>query len=375
MMACRFPSEGEIVYVLRDVWLKWYVFGLHLNVPTWALDNIQNMPGLDDNRRFVEVIKWWKSNIRVADQKWSTLANAVKKVGGYRNLEAELRDMDKALHDNLKGRARKRPYPAQSDEQVLQVEGSGSGQETLTPVEEKFLELVEEMQYLPKDTSKKNDTDSDKTVPMIMHCCGCDQPCLIDLFKERCPNITERRVHVMKTNLVQGTTQNAISAMLKVNLDYHIQIAKDIQKLYGRFITDTNRSFKRRVPIQELTLFLSKSFLSMQLKKDELKKAIFMEDVFHLIPDEWYNYKVIEDMINYFGDDMDKHRLEKYKDCTKEYSRKLLNGVMYLTVGGGRKPKEGELVIVKVIHEKQTLYGPDMLPCWVYLENTLQNSI
>ena len=371
-MACRFPcpSEDEIVRVLHELWSEWDLFGLQLKVPKWKLESIkEDVSGV--NRRFVEVITWWIRNTKVANhQKWSTLADAVNNLRGHRNLEDELREMDKALHDYLKGHTPMKQPCTQSDEQVPQVEGSG--QETLIPVEEKFLELVEEMQYLLKDTSIKNDTDTE-TVPMTMHCCGCDRPCIdpFKLNKEGCPNIIKRTVRVMKTTLV---TQNAIrsSAMMKVDLDYHTEIAKDIQKLYGRFITDTNRSFKRRgVKISDLTLFLPKSFRSMQLQKDKLEEAKFMEDVFRLLPDEWYKYDEIEEMISCWGDDKDKQRLKVYKDCVEEYSqRKLLNVVMCITVGSGAKPKEGELVTVKVIHEKQTLHEPDMLPCWLYQTQT-----
>ena len=190
-MACRFPcpSKDEIVRVLHELWSEWDLFGLQLKVPKWKLESIkEDVSGV--NRRFVEVITWWIRNTKVANhQKWSTLADAVNNLRGHRNLEDELRAMDKALHDYLKERTPMKQPCTQSDEQVPQVEGSG--QETLIPVEEKFLELVEEMQYLLKDTSIKNDTDTE-TVPMTMHCCGCDRPC-IDPFMT---SLTRRGVQI-----------------------------------------------------------------------------------------------------------------------------------------------------------------------------------
>ena len=117
----------------------------------------------------------------------------------------------------------------------------------------------------------------------------------------------------------------------------------------------------------------------MQSKKDKLEKANFMEDVFRIISDEWSNYEEVKGMIGYFGDEKDKQRLKVYEDCIKEYlQQKVSKGVMYVIVGGGGKLKEDERMTVK-IHEKPTRCEPDMisgtllLPCWVYLENTLQS--
>ena len=236
-------------------------------------------------------------------------------------------------------------------------------------VEEKFLELVKEMKYLQRDT-----VASDISVTSDVYCCGCDDRCTLDkLCTEVCPNLVKRKVHLVNVSFVQETTQNATPAVVKFDLFYHEEIAKDIQKLYGAFVTDTDCSFKNgKVNIDKLMLFLYKAFpTSMQSSRDKLNKHSCMEDVFGIIPSSWYKYEEIQGMIEYAGDDNDKYRLKIYKDCVKEYKKqKLPKRMKHIILGGRLAPKEGEQVIVE-IDDKATFHKPDLingtllLPCWI----------
>ena len=92
IMAARLSSTTfewqNVIAALRDVTTP-YQLGIQFNIDPSKLDEIERNHRGDINRQKTEVIKYWLRNS--PDASWTTLANAVERMGGHDNLVETLR--------------------------------------------------------------------------------------------------------------------------------------------------------------------------------------------------------------------------------------------------------------------------------------------
>ena len=79
----------DILVALKEV-TKPYQLGIQLGVDSSELDEIEKMYPRDIDRQKTEVIKYWLCNS--PDASWTTLANAMERMGGHAKLVVVLRD-------------------------------------------------------------------------------------------------------------------------------------------------------------------------------------------------------------------------------------------------------------------------------------------
>jgi hypothetical protein len=89
-MADKFgeSSLGDVVAALKKI-TKPYQLGIQLKIGSSDLDEIERNHPRDIDRQKTEVIKYWLRNS--PDASWTTLANAVERMGGHAKLAKELR--------------------------------------------------------------------------------------------------------------------------------------------------------------------------------------------------------------------------------------------------------------------------------------------
>ena len=83
----------DILAALKEL-NKPYELGLQLSIDSSELDEIEKNRHGDTNRQKTEVIKYWLRNS--PDLSWTTLANAVERMGGHARLVEELRGRKEA---------------------------------------------------------------------------------------------------------------------------------------------------------------------------------------------------------------------------------------------------------------------------------------
>ena len=83
----------DIIAALKEV-NKPYELGLQLSIDLSELNKIEKNHHGDTNRQKTEVIKYWLHNS--PDPSWTTLANAVERMGGHARLVEELRGRKEA---------------------------------------------------------------------------------------------------------------------------------------------------------------------------------------------------------------------------------------------------------------------------------------
>ena len=77
----------DLVVVLRAV--DWYQLGIQLNVPTYILRSIIEANPNNISMRLSQMLDYWKENDE--DPSWERIAEAVQRIGGHRNVIAEIR--------------------------------------------------------------------------------------------------------------------------------------------------------------------------------------------------------------------------------------------------------------------------------------------
>ena len=82
---------ADILATLTEV-TKPYQLGIQLRIDLAELDKIEGNHHKDNDRQKIEVIKYWLRNS--PDASWTTLANAVERMGGHANLVETLREKE-----------------------------------------------------------------------------------------------------------------------------------------------------------------------------------------------------------------------------------------------------------------------------------------
>jgi hypothetical protein len=70
-----------------------YNFGLQLGIDSKDLDRIDRDHRNDIRRQRSEIVKFWYRNTAKSERTWERVADAIKRLGGHRNLETKLRQL------------------------------------------------------------------------------------------------------------------------------------------------------------------------------------------------------------------------------------------------------------------------------------------
>ena len=315
---------SDVAHVLKPIADKYFEAGVQLGVEVETIRRIEG-ENQSHSRRLYETIYTWQNNCSSDECSWSTLADAVQRVGGYDNLVMKLRERGKNAPTT-----RQQRESAEADDT-----GYSSRSDSISDT----------------CSSSGSETECFDTVPG----CGCkEKPCsLYTLCANGCPNPTRKRVHVLRKKQLHETENSELPLVLEGEDDCeeYERETKRIQKQFGKFVTDTCCSFKmlEKVNIQSLTLFLQSSFPALKARMKELNEATCLEQVFKIVIDQccsWFDYEVIKEMIEHFGDSSDKHRAEKYEEEFRKYAKQRLpKGKKHIEVGSGATVGGKQLVI------------------------------
>ena len=375
------PELSEVVHILNPLADKYFNLGIQLGIKSQQLKSIENnlQYSHDQLRCLTETIILWQDNDTSSECSWSALAKAVERMGGHNKLVKELKERDTQRTKSCPGaqtsaarhgqlslvEARKKVDPTKDlvepQRQLtkdLKVQAVTKGSEFLRPQRHDSTESADDTGY-----SSKNDSISGDSSGSEAECfepvsgCGCfdDKPCshLYKFCTDGCPNINpnrsaaSREVPIVRRKL-QLATQDLDE--IEEDLEAYEERTKDIQKHFGRFVTDTCRSFKERhVDPQDLILLIRTSFPMMNERIKELNQKPCLGQIFNIVADHacsWFDYELLKEIINYFKDDGDKRRLQEYEHHFKEYAQERLpKGKKHIKIGVGAKQGCRQLVI------------------------------
>ena len=85
-------TEANILRKLEEI-TNPYNFGLQLGIDSKVLDRIDKDHKNDIERQRSEIITYWYRNTKKSERTWGSLADAIGRLGGHSNLEAELRQL------------------------------------------------------------------------------------------------------------------------------------------------------------------------------------------------------------------------------------------------------------------------------------------
>ena len=84
-------SLADVLTAIKEV-TKPYQPGIQLKIDSSQLDTIERSHPRDIDRQKTEVVKYWLCNS--SDASWTTLANAVKRMGGHARLAERLKNKE-----------------------------------------------------------------------------------------------------------------------------------------------------------------------------------------------------------------------------------------------------------------------------------------
>jgi hypothetical protein len=86
---------ADILAAIKEV-TKSYQLGIQLKIDITYLDEIEKSHPRDNDRQKTEVVKYWLRNS--PDASWTTLANAVERMGGHARLAETLREKEQTIN-------------------------------------------------------------------------------------------------------------------------------------------------------------------------------------------------------------------------------------------------------------------------------------
>ena len=366
----KMPKRSEVIYALTPLADKYFELGTQLELDYKRLKDIEIDNNLKGNqRRLIETINLWELNTSGDECSWSTLAEAVKRVGGHDNLVSELkkRDMARDLLSMEAGSKAQMPHHPlnckRANEGCLSVSDSTQS----SPQLRDSRESEDESGYSSKSESADS-SGSEAECFELGPGCGCtsEKPCsLYTLCTGGCPNPTRKRVPILRKKSKAGamSSQNEIPFEEEYDFEDYEERTKEIQKSFGGFVCNTSRHFKTsNVDIKELTLYLQSTYPVMKPRMEELSKVTHFADFFRIVIDQacsWFDYGVIKDLILLFCTSA-KSCLDEYEVCFKKYAeQRLPKGMKHIEIGGGAR-KGGKQLVIKIDREWEEVTFSDL---------------
>ena len=329
------PKLSEIVHILKSLEDKYHELGVQLDV---GIDQLKQIEGehRGNSRRFSETIGLWQN--KSANCSWSSLADAVERVGGYDNLVRELRARD----NNCFTGSCSHNSPLHCHDDTENSEDTGYSTKSDSAAGDSSGSEIEHFDKVPG--------------------CGCDKPCSIyTLCAEGCPRPTNKKVGMVRKRVEGQATQDVLlpEEEAEAEEDYAEKFEKETRNVrtqFARLVNNTCRSFKKRnVTTTELILYLQNAHpLALKPRIDEMSKAVCLEQVFTIVTSQacsWFDYEVMKDVVDYLGDADDKKRLDQYEANFRIFAeQRLPKGKKHIEVGSGAR-KGGKQLVIKIDKE------------------------
>ena len=340
-------SLPEVVRALNPIADKWFELGIQLRLPVDHLKLIENQYASESRRLTETVALWIKANNKCH---WSSLADAIERIGVYNILVRELRGRDDKV---LPSTESMKSVPRQHNSDDHDTGYSSS------PAPESLGTML--------STPSDGDCSSGSEIALFdcVPGCGCStRPCsLYTVIAGRCPNPTGMSVPLIKKNMPAVNEKPERKDETAYIEEFEMQ-TKHIQKIFANLVTDTCHSFKvRNVGTRELILLLQNSFPVMKTRIDEMIEATCLEQVFKITVDQacsWFEYEVIKVMVAYFGGDEDRMRVREYEAHFQKYAeRRLPKGMKYIEVGSGAR-RGGNQLVIKIDKEWEEVTFSDL---------------
>ena len=375
------PELNEIIYILNPLADRYFDLGIQLGVKIKQLKSIEGK-GYSQSRCLTETISLWQDNSDIGECSWSALTNAVERMEGHNKLAKELKARDTQQTESCSGtqgsywstpgqlspvhvEAKKEEEDPTKDsvedskhnckhhdklaKDLMAHAVTEDCKPSLRPPQHDSTESTDDTGYSSKSNSICGDSSgSEVELYDVVTGCGCCNETCSSVYRfctSGCPNINPNGSACKEVPIVrkQSATQDLDA------IEYEKK-TEEIQEHFGRFITDTCRSFKKRqVDPQDLILLIRTSCPMMNKRIKELNANPSLGQVFNIVADHacsWFDYRLLKIIINYFKDDGDKRRLQEYEHHFKEYAQERLpNGKKHIIIGGGAKQGCRQLVI------------------------------
>ena len=154
----------------------------------------------------------------------------------------------------------------------------------------------------------------------LRHRCGCEQCSIFKFCDVGCPNPD-------KDAVVPVLSEAAPTSLHHCHLEAQRQHeTKQTMAAFASLVNETCKSIETKVTVEMFALWLKqiKAFVScskptpglLAQQIDEISQGGSIERMFLILSDywSWYNYYLLEEIINTFGDEDDQRRLDDYKE-------------------------------------------------------------
>ena len=362
---------SNIIRVLQPLEDKYDILGTHLGV---KLEDLKQIEGdyPRNARRFTETIGFWQNNN--PNPSWSTLANAVERVGGHDGLLKKVRAC--AGSSNFTGNhddAESSEDPGYSSKIGDSPSRDSSGSGYSSKISDSPFRDSSGSGYSSKisDSPFRESSGSEAEYFDKVPGCGCDKPCSIyTIIAGRCPRPTNTKVGMVRKRVQNPwqTTRDALPEEKGEEEDYTEEFEKQTKQLRIQFaglVSDICASFdKRNVTTDRAVLFLQNAHpLALKPRTNEMTKATNLDQVLTIVTAQacsWFDYEVIKDLICKLGDDHDKKLLHDYEATFKKYiEQRRPKGKKHIEVGGGVR-KGGKQLVVKIDKEWDEINFSDL---------------
>lgn len=296
---------------------KWRELGIHLKLSVGKLDSFES-DHKTVSRCLTEVLTHWSRNQKAS---WNELADAVRDVGGYSNVEKEIRAKCK------------------NNEQDSGFEGS---------------------------SVRSSDSELDIfDVTSLSPGCGCGECDVYKMCTKGCPqpNFSKHLPILTKyaggETAAESATKRLVSPAISEKIDFEKKTS-EISTKFGKLVFETSKSLERTVTKEGLVLYLINAFPILKSRTDELCSAKNMHDVFTIVTSQacsWFSFTIIEHMIKEFGseDQSDERRLADYKQHFERFARQSLPpGMTHFETGSKAGMTGCKKLVMKVKKEWET---------------------
>ena len=301
-------TSNDIQKVREKIWearVKWYHIGIELGISVDDLGAIKNGANCHDiNECITDMLIIW---LRRTDATWEALARALRsKPVGY----PQLADL------------------------ITSYESASSVQGCETTV-------------------------SDSTTEGVMAFnCGCPTPCrLIDYLNEKCPNSLKLFPYLDSDNLGQNERRH-LEAKLRRETTAIVTEFANLTKHMRKSLIDQNLHPKEIIS-SVLGIAPSKSSTCPILETLHVESVTSIYDVIiHLQQNSYisfFNYHIVEYLINEYGTDEDKAELYKYITHFQDFCRRSVFEVPQHI--HGQPPKDSTQLAIKIISKNQFSLG------------------
>ena len=365
----KLPSYSDIVYALTPLANKFFELGIQLELEYEQLEAVENDHKGNQSRCLHKTIRLWQQKTTTGVCSWSTLAEAVKRIGGHDKLVSELKKRDMARELMEADSKRQIPhYPPETEranDRCLSVSDS-----TLSrPQRCDSRESKDESGYSSKNDSVQSEDSSGSEVECFERVpgCGCtgEKPCsLYILCGGGCPNPTRKKSAIVrkKSKLVATSSQSEFP-LEEHSFEDYVKSTKEILKKFGTFLDDTSQHFKTSyVNIKRLILYVQGAYPVMKSRMEELSKVTDFEDFFRIIANQAcspFNYGLIKDLILRYCTSA-KSCLDEYEASFKKYAeQRLPKGLKHIEIGSGAR-KGGKQLVIKIDREWEEVTFSDL---------------